>query len=373
MGNSTSASSNLKDVIYTLTSAELTVYKEEFFVTLFEKFDSLEDLCDHISVTDIEKMIVSTPNNIEFLLYYIVNECSIIIDAPDMDKFHHILKCIRMLTRIMPTLLRFCKTNDRLCAFLWDDNVVVDVVSEKETQPLEHNQSIDRANDDSNTASINSARVADLYHSKHEQQNGKGFSVPMGALLVNTLFHMLFLPAFTIEESELADDTEIISGPDPNRMHALHLYNIKYSKHDAFSTENIWFPGIGTPTKGFVYITDYDVTRVEVLQCIMATLCDSIYDRPLNDPLPHRYDCPYLKFATSMRIRVDEHKRPIQTEGSHVYVTFCSLLNSVLGYDPVGWGKYGIYVMRLLLETSFVHIYNVLHLNRHPIWFTDCS
>ena len=76
MGNSTSNTSNgnvtssLKDIIYTLTSAELTSYREEFFVTFFNKINSnsIEEIYD----IDMIYIILLMKHQIISSFYYII-------------------------------------------------------------------------------------------------------------------------------------------------------------------------------------------------------------------------------------------------------------------------------------------------------------
>lgn len=126
---------------------------------------------------------------------------------------------------------------------------------------------------------------------------------PLAVILVNSLFHLMFLPEFTI--------------PDPNRD-----FNEADLNTPQFKSALMWAPGVGSVEKTIVMSTQYDGNRVDVLRAMLTTLSDSLFQSP------DRYDsCAslWLEVATSV-------------DTPYAEIAFYSLMNVVLGYDPIGWG-----------------------------------
>lgn len=84
----------------------------------------------------------------------------------------------------------------------------------------------------------------------------------------------------------------------------------------------MWAAGVGSVGKTIMVSSQYDNNRIEMLRLMVACFSDSLYQSP------DKYDsCAsmWLEVATS-------------AETPFAEITFYSLLNVVLGYDPVGWG-----------------------------------
>lgn len=152
-------------------------------------------------------------------------------------------------------------------------------------------------------------------------------SEPLAVILINAMFHLLFLPDFTIE--------------DPNVD-----FNDEDVKSQQFKNALMWSPGVGSVEKTVVGSSQYDLNRIDVLRLMVAAFCDSLYQHPDS------YDCCqsyWLEVGTSADVPYAE-------------IVFYSLINTVLGksvrylpsflhqlcnigvvsfpsgYDPIGWG-----------------------------------
>jgi len=123
--------------------------------------------------------------------------------------------------------------------------------------------------------------------------------------LIDTAFHLLFLPAFTTSEAALEAGGQL-----------------RYARADGFAMTHVWNKGVGTREQAQCAPTDYDAQRVEVLRLLSTLFCDAIYQKPRSYDVCRSL---WLEAATG-------------AEAPWVPVVLCSLLNSVLGYDPVGWG-----------------------------------
>lgn len=84
---------------------------------------------------------------------------------------------------------------------------------------------------------------------------------PLAVVLVNAVYHLLFLPDFTIE--------------DPN----MDFKESDLLSH-RFKSALMWAPGVGSPEKTVVNSTQYDQARVDVLRLMIALFSDSLYQRP---------------------------------------------------------------------------------------------
>lgn len=110
----------------------------------------------------------------------------------------------------------------------------------------------------------------------------------------------------------------------------------------------MWAPGVGSVEKSVAYSTQYDGNRVDILRVLIAIFSDALYQSPSS------YDCCaslWLEVATSV-------------DAPYADILFYSLINVVLGYDPMGWGvPYGNLVakdtLKNLMETA-VHVLVIL-------------
>ena len=110
------------------------------------------------------------------------------------------------------------------------------------------------------------------------------------------MFHMLFLPDFTME--------------DPN---------VDFTESDigsaAFKSALMWAPGVGSVEKSVVGSTQYDSNRIDVVRLLVAAFSDSLYQSP------EAFDtCGslWLEVATSV-------------DAPYAEIVFYSLINTVLG------------------------------------------
>jgi hypothetical protein len=121
-------------------------------------------------------------------------------------------------------------------------------------------------------------------------------SEPLAVILVNAMFHLLFLPDFTIE--------------DPNID-----FNEEDVKSQQFKNALMWSPGVGSAEKAVAGSSQFDLNRIDVLRLIVACFSDSLYQ------FPDSYDSClsyWLEVGTSANVPYAE-------------IVFYSLINTVLG------------------------------------------
>ena len=124
---------------------------------------------------------------------------------------------------------------------------------------------------------------------------------------------------------------------------------------DEFKAALMWAPGVGSKAKTIISSTDYDINRIEILRLMLTSYCDSLYQSPNTYDSCASY---WLEVATSADVPYSE-------------IAFNSLMNTVLGYDPVGWGvPYGNVVAtdtaKLLMEAAIQVLITLLDYG-HPI------
>ena len=138
---------------------------------------------------------------------------------------------------------------------------------------------------------------------EEEQEDGQLSPIspnpePAAVILINSLFHLLFLPDLTIDDPARDFREDDLNTP-------------------AFKAALMWAPGVGCAEKSVNVSTQYDKARIDVLRVMIACFCDALYQTPeAYDPCKSLW----LEVATSADVPYAE-------------IVLYSLLNTVLGYD----------------------------------------
>jgi len=119
---------------------------------------------------------------------------------------------------------------------------------------------------------------------------------PLAVILINSIFHLLFLPDFTIE--------------DPNTD-----FNEDDLQTQQFKTALMWAPGVGSSEKSVFSSTPYDKNRIDILRLMISAFSDSLYQNP------DTYDS-----CSSMWLEVGS-----SVDTPYAEIVFYSLMNVVLG------------------------------------------
>ena len=141
-------------------------------------------------------------------------------------------------------------------------------------------------------------------------------------ILVNTIFHLLFLPDFTIEDPDV-DFNE----SDINTME--------------FKAALMWAPGVGSLEKSIVGSTQFDHNRIDVLRLLIASFCDSLYQHADSYDSCRSY---WLEVATSV-------------DSPYAEIVCYSLLNTVLVrvlYTLYSYTRIIVYLYARILISSGV-------------------
>lgn len=365
-------------VLNKLATEDVDQEANEFWDELWKTSLNVTEIFEIAKPEIIRAIIQNKPNNMHALFSQAVAQTFQVVETPYPVYFDQALNCTRVLARILPFIIE-C-SDRKIKNMCWaavavpnpsssdidvkgnsddeedaedanangDAQISTNPTSEAETEtqgeskeaiatgegkkemgfvqdqgqgavvdgvtPIE-NKNMDRVRTDSDGSGsgINSNSNADSETRTQE---------PLAVVLVNSIFHMLFLPDFTIEDPNVDFREEDI-------------------KSKEFKAALMWAPGVGCSEKSVTFSSQYDNNRIEVLRVLLTACCDPLY-RP-----PNRFDpCAsmWLEVATSNDTPYSE-------------IVLYSLMNTVLGYDPVGWGMpYGNLVStdtaELLMEAA---------------------
>jgi len=230
----------------------------EFWDELWKTILTVEEIFELVQPEDVRKIITDHPENVKIMVTQAVAQLYQVVETPYPIYFDQALNCARILARLLPFLL---ESNSReVKDLLWSRNYM-------------------------NRSS-----------QSHMTEDAPQDSEPLAVILVNTLFHLLFLPDFTVE--------------DPNMEFSESDINTK-----EFKTALMWAPGVGSTEKTVVNSTQFDSNRVDVLRVMIAAFSDSLFQNADN------YDAcasMWLEVATSV-------------DAPYAEIVFYSLMNTVLG------------------------------------------
>lgn len=245
-------------IVGKMMTEDIPSSNNEFWDELWKTILTVEEIFELVQPEDVRKIIIDHPENVKIMVTQAVAQLYQVVETPYPIYFDQALNCARILARLLPFLL---ESNSReVKDLLWSRNYM-------------------------NRSS-----------QSHMTEDAPQDSEPLAVILVNTLFHLLFLPDFTVE--------------DPNMEFSESDINTK-----EFKTALMWAPGVGSPEKTVVNSTQFDSNRVDVLRVMIAAFSDSLFQNADN------YDAcasMWLEVATSV-------------DAPYAEIVFYSLMNTVLG------------------------------------------
>jgi hypothetical protein len=263
---------------------------KSFWDELWKLRTTTEQVFEMISPTDVRKLRQSQPENLHSLFDQAICQLCHFIERPLPLYYDHALNCIRVLTRLIPFML---------------ENPGDDVVSQWFWR-----------------VECTSSGAAD-------ESLGGSTAEPLGKLAVHAVVSLLFLPSFTVCPKAFQSTA---GGSEAKSTKRSDDFTIDHP-------EAVWAAGTGgvTPTD-VVYSVVYDRNRVEVLRLMLAILCE-----PLFVPADV-FEAPRARWLLHV---TDPSGLPSLGGQSIAPLMFHSLLNTVISFDPVGWGvPYGAQVSR---------------------------
>eukprot|EP00600_Ochromonadales_sp_CCMP1393_P014832 CAMPEP_0175001240 /NCGR_PEP_ID=MMETSP0005-20121125/3024_1 /TAXON_ID=420556 /ORGANISM="Ochromonas sp., Strain CCMP1393" /LENGTH=931 /DNA_ID=CAMNT_0016256105 /DNA_START=25 /DNA_END=2820 /DNA_ORIENTATION=+ len=314
MGGS-SSKSTFSNIVGKILVSDIDPSDHDFWDEMWKTVLPAEDVFDMISPEDVRKIISDHPNNMKTIVTQAVAQLYQVVETPYRIYFEQALNCSRIMS-LLPFLLE--SSSAEMKDLLWNRRAPSQQVS-----------------------SENLAADSRDMGSEGEDADPQA-SEPLAVILVNTIFHLLFLPDFTVDDPNVEFTEKDINTPE-------------------FKSALMWAPGIGSSEKTIVNSTQFDHNRIDVLRLMICAFCDSLYQAADN------YDsCAsmWLEVATS-------------ADAPYAEIVFYSLFNTVLGYDPIGWGlPYGSMITtdtaKLVMEAAVQVLIALLDYG-HPIRTAESS
>ena len=270
----------------TLMKQDIDPNNHIFWDELWKTPLTIEDIFTIITPTDIRRLCIGRPKNIKTIFTQAIAQLYQIVETPYPIYFNQALNCIRILARFLPTMIEFSQSK-RISDLFWkrqsmlmhtrgggDDatDTTTTTATANNTHPLEsggkpHHTDNEPADSDSSPRGLRSHLTSPRHTDSTSGIGGHNYdtqeSEPLAVILINTLFHILFLPDFTIE--------------DPH---------IEFVETDATSNEFrsslMWSSGVGSAGHVRTPLTSatLDRNRLEVLRLMLSAFCETLYMSP---------------------------------------------------------------------------------------------
>jgi hypothetical protein len=230
-------------IVKQLTTKDIDPTDHDFWDNLWKTDISVEEIFELITANDVRKLIIERPNNLRTLFTQAVAQLFQVVETPYPVYFDQALNCARILSRILPFMLEsdseFAKN---LC---WQKQLVQ---KDKSAPDSTAGSSSNGPGADGLVPSDGLAGPGSGKTDASQTQEGE----PLAVILINAIFHLLFLPDFTIEDPQKDFSDEDIHTQE-------------------FKNALMWAPGVGSLEKNVVSSTEFDMNRVEILRVMIAS------------------------------------------------------------------------------------------------------
>lgn len=263
-------------IVNRLITSDVTTPSHEFWDELWKTSLTVEELFEVITPDDVRRLIAERPMNVKTLFAQAVAQLYQVVETPYPVYFDQALNCARILARVLPFMIE--SKSKAIMDLMWGKQTKKEVTDAQ--KPTDDTKEESKEHD---------AEKKDAEFEAHETE-------PLAVILINAMFHLLFLPDFTIE--------------DPNMD-----FNEEDLHSQEFKSALMWAPGVGSSEKSVNSSSQYDKNRVDVLRLMIAAFSDSLFQNPdTYDPCSSYW----LEVGTSADVPYAE-------------IVFCSLMNTVLG------------------------------------------
>ena len=320
MGGSASSRS-FKEIVEILVTEEVKGADNQVWDELWTFNPSVAEIYSEISPTLARKLVTKQPNNTKRLFKQAVAQISQVVEMEaNPIYFQQSLSCVRILAKLMPYLLEIQSKSEYVQRLFWNaaGSGNKNISSELVSKERDSSTGADQSGEASKTSSPSIASAANESSSPSmgvspslRRERRIQASPPLATILLRSIFHLCFLPSFTIPpltnlSAYLPED---VDSPD-------------------FKAALMWNMGVQSAPeiRATSSSSSYDQNRIDVLRLLVSTLIGDVftpfhaYSSSSNAVLSLAcgYDMPYAE------------------------ILFLSLLNSVLGFDPVERGIGGI-------------------------------
>ena len=289
-------------------SKEKYAIGDEFWDSLWKSNVTVHDIFDLIRPDDVLEILNKHPENLKIIFSQGVIQLFQVVETPYPVYFDQALTCARVLTRLLPVMIE--QHSNFIQNLFWKISKSSDL---QNSSPLKRDandgddnnsqgSNNNKRNKEKETTTIVSSNKEKIDESVDDTSNSHQDTEPLAVILVNTIFHLLFLPDFTIED------------PDTN-------FKEEDLQSEDFKSALVWTLGIGPSKVSTISntVTQYDKNRTEILRLMLSAFCDALFQLPTDlDPCGSLW----LEVATSADVPYAE-------------ILFNSLMNTILTFDPL--------------------------------------
>ena len=282
---------------------------DDSFWSEFWKYDtSVDDIFALAPSEDVRRIRDQSPDNLALLCHKLIGKIKSVTDCglgEVVENHIAVLNCIRVLTRILPFLFEVAEGGALARQIFWTLRGPKSYLAVHERKPSlqsgpQGEQKPPGAEEENSTIPQGAMYPGRMNDKRPEEKFGDELEEYLGVTLLNSLADLCFMPHFTIT----AD--------------ILHL-NLKTLD----SREFIWVPGVGSE-KPQDSSSNIESNRKEVLKLLLTCFSQTLY---ISSPNYCKESNPWLEYFSSSDCKI-----------RHLLPLFCSLLNTVFSYDPVGLG-----------------------------------
>ncbi|KAI9918457.1 hypothetical protein PsorP6_011960 [Peronosclerospora sorghi] len=282
MGNSDSKS-KFRESVYKLNNEVISSKNLEFWDKLWRLPTVAEEIFMLIQPDDVRMLRHQQPANVATMLHQAVSQLVQLVETPVPKYYAQALNCVRVLTRLVPCILED-ERDDFVEQLFWTTGHD----AQEQHEPLAQQEEEEAG------------------HNDKEQQD------PLATQLIHAIMGLLFLPELTVS------------------IHAYKGYgDERRSRATTSDTPTtvvfpslLWHAGVGYPDASVVHSSTYDKHRREILTLLLTCFSSILYQTAETCT---QWTDRFLEVATSPTC-------------PFAPTLFYSLLNTVVAYDPVGWG-----------------------------------
>lgn len=208
MGGASSKQTFTK-LVQALLEKEIKPDDHEFWDELWRTVLTPQEVFEIISPDDVRKLITDRPSHVKTLFTQAVAQLYQLVETPYPVYFEQALNCMRILARVLPLLLE--SDEKYVWELLWNKRMV----KNQATMPSSEEGKGEEGVGADSSLDVTSASIGDIQESE-----------PLAVILINTIFHLMFLPDLTVEDP----------GED---------FNENDVNSPAFKAALMWAPGVG--------------------------------------------------------------------------------------------------------------------------------
>lgn len=199
-----SSKQTFSKLVQALLEKEIKPDDHEFWDELWRTVLTPQEVFEIISPDDVRKLIIDRPSHVKTLFTQAVAQLYQLVETPYPVYFEQALNCMRILSRVLPFLLE--SDEKYVWELLWNKRMVKNQTAGPNGEEGKGEEAVE---------ADSSGNLGEIQESE-----------PLAVILINTIFHLMFLPDLTVE-----DPGEDFNESDVNSP--------------AFKAALMWAPGVG--------------------------------------------------------------------------------------------------------------------------------